>query len=180
MADSPKPPPGKPELPSPTNPAGVHEEDAARWADGRQFTRDEIAKLKESAEERPRESFTDGDRDFPLPHENRSWITGAKRKSVWFEFGPGSLPSEMRKSEDSAKSSPAQSARYKPSQAQIDQLCGSRNESEAETRAFLESDTRDAKDMLAYLEYEGGQVPPDDPPMPPAREEKPSGEGEFR
>ena len=53
--------------------------------------------------------------------------------------------------------------RYKPSQEQIDQLCRSRNESQAEARAFLESDTRDAKDMLAYLEYEGGQVPPDDP-----------------
>src|SRR5260370_29917789 len=109
MADSPKPPPDKPELPSPTSPAGAHEEDAARWADGRQFTRDEIVKLKESTEERPRESFTDGDRDFPLPHENRSWITGAKRKSVWFEFGPGSLPSEMRKSEESSES-PAQPA----------------------------------------------------------------------
>ncbi|MDX6577841.1 MAG: hypothetical protein QOE96_3794 [Blastocatellia bacterium] len=54
--------------------------------------------------------------------------------------------------------------RYKPSQEQIDQLCRSRNESEAEARAFLESDSRDAKDMLAYLEYEGRQIPPDDLP----------------
>ena len=52
--------------------------------------------------------------------------------------------------------------KYRPSQEQIDQLCRSRNESEAEARAFLESDTRDAKDMLAYLEYEGRQIPPDD------------------
>src|SRR6266403_4975596 len=46
MADTPKPPPAKPELPSPTNPAGAHEEDVARWADGRQFTGDELEELK--------------------------------------------------------------------------------------------------------------------------------------
>src|SRR2546421_12877649 len=54
--------------------------------------------------------------------------------------------------------------KYRPSTDQIKQLCLSRNISEAEAWAFLESGTRDAKDMLAYLEYEGRQVPPDDPP----------------
>lgn len=52
----------------------------------------EILNLKTPEPERPRESFTDGDRDFPMPHESRSFHTGAPRKTTTLSFTPDSLP----------------------------------------------------------------------------------------
>jgi len=53
----------------------------------------------ESGDEVPRASFTDDDRDFPLPHESRSWITGRERKVGVLRVPPDTLPESETKSE---------------------------------------------------------------------------------
>jgi hypothetical protein len=52
----------------------------------------ELTPSSEPESESERESFTDADRDFPFPHENRSWITGVKRKTTDLKFTSDSLP----------------------------------------------------------------------------------------
>src|SRR5207247_2209255 len=96
----------------------------------------------------------------------------APRDTARIRQGAKRLWRAAQKSATDSSQSPPRTPpkKYRPSPEQIKQLCRSLNLSEAQAWAFLESETRDAKDMLAYLEYEGGQVPPDDSP----------GEGEFR
>jgi hypothetical protein len=59
----------------------------------------ESSKPPPSDDDEPRASFTDDDRDFPMPHESRSWITGRKRKVSVLRVDPDTLPKAETKPE---------------------------------------------------------------------------------
>jgi hypothetical protein len=76
-------------------------------------------------DDEPRASFTDDDRDFPMPHENRSWKTGRKRKVSVLRVDPDTLPKS--KSEPELPPEPPETTPAPSEQTDVEKATDSAN-----------------------------------------------------